>query len=172
LVPLLFVTALEVLYQYSNAREGIANAPVSTYSRYSWLYVPVAAKIALSAFFTQLDSTERSLHSYHALAKSRASSKVLMQDNPGKVAVQNFMVAVLNRNFTLSWIALAVLLAPLLSVFVSGLYTSQPFLENLDIRLQYRDWFDIQPATWNYTIFERYFPFYDLESTDKIGTFD
>ncbi|KUJ19489.1 uncharacterized protein LY89DRAFT_773942 [Mollisia scopiformis] len=146
--PLLLIAILEALYRYSESNSGLIDAPANEYAKYAWLYLPALVMYALGTLYLVLDSFSKTIHPYQKLARGSANRQALMEDHFGKIELYALGEAISCRHIALVATTLIVLLAPLLTIVVSGLYIPQPFPATQPVLIHQVDWFNIQNDSW------------------------
>ncbi|KKY23988.1 hypothetical protein UCDDS831_g02643 [Diplodia seriata] len=141
------IVALEVLLQSSEKHDGLGDVDLDGYQKYAWTFVPTLVMATIGLAFSMIDSTARTLHPFHLLRKGNVGFGELLYDPAGQVSLVAVGRAAWKRHFALLAIMFTGLLAPLLTIVTSGLYTAEPVPLTRNVSLQMRDWFDIENRT-------------------------
>ena len=134
-IPLVVTALLLGLLQLSKHQHGIANLP-SDISRvhYGWTLFPATVLLLIAILFGMFNGAVSGLQPYYEIKYGPLdqSRGVFVKDYNGMLALQNFWFAIRHRHLALMLSTLAALLAPFLTIVVSGLYgyvlTSYMFL--------------------------------------------
>lgn len=130
LMPTVIIVALEILHRRSSSSSGIAilSDTDSPYLRYTWAYIPALVMVAVRTAIEASAFTIRLFLPYSTLrVGGQLARDTLLQDRLGKTSVENLFAAVRLRRLALAAITVAALLAPFLTIVVSGLYTIEAF---------------------------------------------
>ncbi|KAH8890608.1 hypothetical protein GQ53DRAFT_747359 [Thozetella sp. PMI_491] len=166
-IPLVAATlsigiALELLLQNSNRNSGLVDLDMGGYSKYGWLYVPAATMSVIALGYGSVDWATRALHPYRELRKAKRNNlEPLLYDPFEKITAVGLPHAAMGGHFALSAGMTIALLAPLLSVVVTGLFSPGLILDTLDISLPISGWFDIRNASsdsHNYIVWDKFMP--------------
>ncbi|KAJ4303656.1 hypothetical protein N0V90_002557 [Kalmusia sp. IMI 367209] len=124
-LPIGVIITLEVLYRKSVSSNGIVAVPTTdTYVRYAWVYIPAIFMFAVKTAFDSTASTLKVFQPYSALRNGGCLAQdSLLSNQLGKTSIQNIWYAVPRRQLSIAAISIAMLLAPFLTIAVSGLYT-------------------------------------------------
>ncbi|OJD36761.1 uncharacterized protein BKCO1_9000191 [Diplodia corticola] len=149
-VPMLLVTSLETIYQISLAHDGIADVSLDGYTKYTWVFVPSATMVIVGLLFGALHSTARLLAVFQEMRKRGVGVSAMEFDPFANITLLGFCITLRKGNWPLSAAMLTSLLAPLLTIVTSSLYTpvEVPSTQNMTLTIQ--DWFDIRNMgkTW------------------------
>ena len=121
------VVTLEILYRISHSSEGIVDvSSKDQYIKYTWVYLPALAVFGVETLYASMAFAIKMFQPYHAMRGRGSRAPQSLLDNAlGKVAVLNLRDAIVKRQAPVAASSLAMILAPLLMVVVSGLYTSK-----------------------------------------------
>ena len=139
--------ALEVLLQVSGREDGLGNVSLDGYLKYTWSLLPPFLLALIGLLFSLVDSTARTAHPFQLLRKGRASLADILYDPARQVSLMAVGRAAWKRHFPLLWATLPGLLAPVLTIVTSGLYTVNPVPWTYDAELQLQDWFSFRSRT-------------------------
>lgn len=138
---LVVLIALEVLVQISNREAGLGDVRLEGYLKYTWSFLPSLVLVLVGLLFSMVDSTARTLHSFQLLRKGRATMKDMLHDPARQISLGAVVCAVRERHFVLLWAIFPSLIAPMLTVITSGLYTVVPVPLNYVAELELTEWF-------------------------------
>jgi hypothetical protein len=124
-LPVLIIIGLEIAFQFSRRREGLADIISNGYIRYTWVYVPALVMILVHIFFQGIHFSAMIVQPYLELKRGAATAGSVMENHLSKLTVHSFWSSLSKRQFALSASALSVILAPALRVAVSGLYATE-----------------------------------------------
>ena len=125
-LPLIIVASLEATYQVSYARDGLDDAPSNPYWHYVWTWIPASTMTVVSLLYSSLTWSVVLLDPYSILrTHSVAAQHTLCQGNLPKSSVQLTCQALRYRRYALLAASVSALLAPLLTIVVSGLISVQ-----------------------------------------------
>lgn len=124
LVPLAMITALEALYRVSEGLYGIALVEgKSAYLHYVWVYLPALLMFAIRCLFQAMEFGARIFQPYVRLRQGAAPPNVsIMENQQRKIAIYGVFDAFRKQQWALGSATLALLLAALPAIVVSGLY--------------------------------------------------
>lgn len=120
------MVALEVLFHISARRNGLGDVSLDDYSKYMWTLLPTSVLAVVGLLFSMIDSTARTLHPFQLLRKGGVTLAEIIYDPARQVSLMAVIRAAWKRHFPLLWAILPGLLAPVLTVVTSGLYTVVP----------------------------------------------
>lgn len=141
-IPVALVVALEVIYQISSKNTGIATVSTQGYTKYAWIFVPSSTMALIGLAFGTIDFSARMLYPYQALKKTHAH-RAMSFDPFGRIALLVAFETLRYTEFVVFAAVLAILMAPLLTVVTSGLFTAQPVRRELDVGVRLDTWFDL-----------------------------
>lgn len=133
--------ALEILLQVSDRRNGLGDVSLGGYLKYTWNFLPTLVLVLVGLLFSMIDSTARTLHPFQLLRKDRATLEDILYDPARQVSFMAVIYATWKRQFVLLLATIPGLLAPILTVISSGLYTIAPVPWTYDAELELKDWF-------------------------------
>lgn len=120
--PLLLVLALELLLHYSAEHNGLGDTPVRGYLYYTWLFLPALIMVGLSSLYSMHDFAVRTIQPFFNLtAGGRAANRTITTTNREGFALFRACTSIYRREWGSLSTAVATLLAPLLTIAVSGL---------------------------------------------------
>jgi hypothetical protein len=138
------IVALEVLLSQSQTHQGLGNVDAdSSARRYAWLYVPVLVFVLLGTLFTVMDFEIEFTESYHALAKGYCSARSSMLWYPlRQVSLHATWNGLQHGRFALTAASASAVLAPFLTIVVSGLFFSEATTQNVTVDATALNWFN------------------------------
>ena len=147
LVLLCSMVVLEILYQKSKKGKGIARVSTENYDKYVWTYIPALITMIIGGAFAMVDQTARILHPFQILATGKTAVNRLGFHTFERLTIIAMPAAIKRRAWGLFAIMLTTLLAPTLTIIVSGLYTPVlvPFAQDTTASIQ--GWFDLNNDT-------------------------
>ncbi|KAK6355685.1 hypothetical protein TWF718_000078 [Orbilia javanica] len=155
--PITIIIVLEVLYRKSVRGQGLAYIPDGGYVHYTWVYVPAFVMVAIVTLFNMLDYATRCVAPYQAMrADSTVASRGILYNPNGKLTLPALWYAIKEKHVTVIATTFAVLIAPVLTITVSGLFYSQLAAGTSTLIVQQGTWFNAS------------FPDYSVNTTDDI----
>jgi len=137
-LPLAIVACLEATCQISRTRQGLNDAMENQYWHYVWTWIPASTMTVVSLLYSSITWSVALLDPYSILrTRSVAARHTLGQPNLSKPAIQLGHQGLRYKRYALLTAAVSALLAPFLTIFVSGLILVQPVqrTENLVMNL-------------------------------------
>ena len=142
LAPLAYIVVVEVLFTTSQSRGGLTGVDLSSWTHYGWTYLPALAMVCLKTLYTSVAFKIRLLSPYATMKASSSQASVSVSDHPlSRIALHEVFVTARRRQFGVLAVTIAALLAPFLTIAVSGLYTPEHYHQEVAIR---------QMTTWNF----------------------
>lgn len=143
LAPLCVVAGLEILYRYSLAHEGIATITSPEYVHYAWSLLPALVMTGIKLLCGSLGSVVMTFQPFHAFQKGQASTRLGLLDNySAQTALQVISTAASKRQFAAMAVAVSSIVAPFLTIFVSGLFGLRNLDGSLDLQIPQIDQFN------------------------------
>ncbi|KIW90124.1 uncharacterized protein Z519_09555 [Cladophialophora bantiana CBS 173.52] len=137
------IIALETLLSQSRAHDGLGTVNDDSATRYSWLYVPVLIFLLLATLFNIMDFEIEFTESFHALAKADCEAKSSMLWYPLRhISLHATYNGLRHSRFALTAASVSAVLAPLLTIIVSGLFTTQATTQGIAVQANALDWFN------------------------------
>ncbi|KAF3940892.1 hypothetical protein ABW19_dt0200430 [Dactylella cylindrospora] len=141
--PIAIIVVLEVLYRISERNNGLAVIPVDGYIHYTWVYVPALTMVLLVTTFNMVDYATRSIAPYQAMRlESATASRGILYNPAGKLTLPALWYAIKERHITVIATTFAVLIAPVLTISVSGLYFSRLVSHVSTLSVEQATWFN------------------------------
>jgi Protein of unknown function (DUF3433) len=142
LTPLIFISVLEVLLQYSHTHQGLVEIELGSRYRYTWLFGPTLLLVLIATLFNILDFEIEKIHPFRRLRRPAATAKSSILNNPlSKLTPVVLWDAFWLKDIALGVTAFAVILAPFLPIVGSGLYAIQNAGSHQKVHVQQTDWF-------------------------------
>lgn len=142
-VTISVVVVLIFLFFTSRSNNGIANINTDS-ARYAYTYTPPLAMASVAALYASLDSSIKILQPYHRLKRAPCHPEdVAHRRFPGRLLIFDVWNMASQRQYAVLATSLAAMLAPTLTISVSGLYQTEIFSTQHSVRVQPREHFDI-----------------------------
>ncbi|KAB8204898.1 hypothetical protein BDV34DRAFT_196526 [Aspergillus parasiticus] len=125
LLPILIIAGLEAAYQESHRHDGLGNITSDGYIQYVWVYIPALVMLLVRILTNGIHSSSMILQPYLELKRGAATASSIMENHLSKITLYSFCCALFKKQFVLAASALSVIIAPLLTIAVSGLYSTQ-----------------------------------------------
>ncbi|KAF1344435.1 hypothetical protein BDV97DRAFT_304492 [Delphinella strobiligena] len=123
IIPVALIAVLESVYQYSEKHHGLANVDESSSYHYVWTYIPALLMVVLMTGYEVVDFNTRVLQPYDNLRKAPTpAGKSIGINYLSHISPRCIWLAFRRRHWAVLVTAITMLLAPLLTVVVSGLY--------------------------------------------------
>ncbi|EAU31717.1 predicted protein [Aspergillus terreus NIH2624] len=125
--PLTVIIALEVVYHISTSSRGITLVEgKSSYIHYIWVYIPALIMFAIRCLFQTVEFGARVFQPYLLLRRGAAAAdKTILENQLRKVAIYGVFDSLRKRQWALAAATIALLLAAITPIVVSGLYMVQ-----------------------------------------------
>lgn len=137
---LVLVILLEVLYSVSSKKDGLTEVDPLKTQRYAWVYIPTIVMIAAQILVGMIAFSSLMIFPYFHLRSGKANTRSdILRNYASETAVKSLWKSAAARHVVVACMALAMLLAPLLTIAVSGLYTAQVTSVQIPIRLSIQD---------------------------------
>ncbi|KIY02027.1 uncharacterized protein Z520_02165 [Fonsecaea multimorphosa CBS 102226] len=137
------IIALEVLLSRSQAHDGLGSVDEDSATRYSWLYAPVLVFLLLATLFNVMDFEIEFTESFHAMAKADCDATSSMLWYPLRhVSLHATYSGLRHSRFALTAASVSAVLAPLLTIIVSGLFTTKATTQGISVQVNALDWFN------------------------------
>jgi len=143
IIPVALIISLEVSYRISTKNNGMVDIVSDGYIHYTYAYLPAAVMVVLSTLFLTLDFTIRTVQPYHALRGGSYAFQSLFDQPLGKMTLPAAWDALWKRQPAVLATTFGALLAPFLTILVSGLFTSTAVEFSSPVHLTQLDWFNI-----------------------------
>ncbi|KAK7512389.1 uncharacterized protein IWZ02DRAFT_508759 [Phyllosticta citriasiana] len=124
---ILVAVALEILYWRSEKSNGLAQVDAQGYIRFIWVYVPAIVMLIAQTLVGTIAFGIVFIFPFYVLRTKYSSTRNdIVREYVSKTAIQSLWHSAMNRHFPVFLMAVTMLMAPLLTIVVSGLYTAQP----------------------------------------------
>ena len=127
------VIILKILYRLSNTRGGILHVNTNSYTHYAYTYVPALLMVALHLLFRAIDFNIRLLQPYWLLASGARSAGIVLDHSFSRTGIQELWVSARRRHWVVLATTLGSLLAPVLTIAASGLYTPGSYTSPVEL---------------------------------------
>ncbi|EON69758.1 hypothetical protein W97_09021 [Coniosporium apollinis CBS 100218] len=145
--PLAIVAVLEGTYYISRTRHGLSDVPSSEYVHHAWTYLPTLVMVSVGFLFGMLDCEVRIFNPFHCLRLGGASpSNSVLENYLSRVGVHALYTATKKRQYAVATTALAMMLAPLLAIVTSGLFTPAVVPQTTDVYIRQLDQFRVNTS--------------------------
>ncbi|PYH96857.1 hypothetical protein BO71DRAFT_396652 [Aspergillus ellipticus CBS 707.79] len=125
-LPILIIAGLETAYQISHRQNGLGTIDSNGYIRYTWVYIPALVMLSARVLFDCIHFSAMLFQPYLELRQGVVTAAGSLMDNHlSKVTLISFCTAITRRKWAVCATAMTVLLAPVLTVAVSGLYSTE-----------------------------------------------
>lgn len=122
-IPLAIIAALEAVYQRSHKHYGLVDVHQSTPYHYVWTYIPTLILVALQTGFQRVDFNTRVFQPFQTLRQAPSiADRTINVNYLSHVTPRCIWQASRRRHYAVLATSITMLLAPLLTVVVSGLY--------------------------------------------------
>lgn len=180
---LVLIVILEVVYSVSQKHDGIAEVDTEGYVRFSWVYIPAVVMLTAQTLVGMIAFSSVLVFPYFLLrTRSSSTRNDILRDYVSQTAIESVWRSVANRHLPVLCMALAMLLTPLLTIAVSGLYTPQATSTEIDVTLSlenqlnasfspndFPDWSAFAPASANIGLLLTQNFTYPLWTYDELG---
>lgn len=144
--------ALEVLYRKAQTNHGLADVDPNSLQRYVWIYAPTVVLVLLATTFNILDFELEFSDPYHELARGYANaSSSLLWDPLRNMTIRTCFYALRHARFALVASSISVILAPFLTIVVSGLFVALEVPDLRNVTATPQTWFNLSSSD-DYTI--------------------
>ncbi|KAF3006760.1 hypothetical protein E8E13_010017 [Curvularia kusanoi] len=164
---IVMVIVLEVLYSVSKKNNGVAEVDPQNYQRFAWAYVPAVIMLAAQTLVGMIAFSSLMIFPYFRLQRASMNTREhIFRNYVSKTAIKSFWQSAFAKDVVVMCMALAMLLTPLLTIAVSGLYTAQVTRADTLVSLSVRDQFNATFLTKDIEAVENSVW---VESTNTIG---
>ncbi|KAI9927421.1 hypothetical protein MW887_003034 [Aspergillus wentii] len=125
LLPILIIGGLEAAYQVSKSKDGLGTITSTGYIQYVWVYIPALVMLLVRIFINGIHFSLMILQPYLQLKRGAATASSMMENHLSKITLYSFWCALFKKQFILAASALSVIIAPILTIAVSGLYSTE-----------------------------------------------
>lgn len=140
---LIMIVLLEVLYSISQKRNGLVKVDPKSDQRFAWAYVPAIVMVAGQTLVGMIAFSSLMVFPYFQLRRRDSSTRNdVLRNYVSETAIKCLWQAASAKHIVVFCMALAMLLAPILTIAVSGLYTASPTSEDVPMTLSVQDQFN------------------------------
>jgi Protein of unknown function (DUF3433) len=144
--PLIIVVVLEATLRISAMRDGFADVNPSSNDRLAWVFVPTIVLVLIATLFNLLDFEIATVQPYQVLMRGKTTAiKSITQMPLRRTAVFALYNRLMAGYVPVIATAVAVIVAPLLTIVVSGLIFVQKVPYSGSIGLTQETWFNTTP---------------------------
>ncbi|KAJ4989773.1 hypothetical protein SVAN01_04803 [Stagonosporopsis vannaccii] len=137
---LILVVLLEVLYSISQKNDGLTEVDPQGNQRFAWVYVPAIVMITAQTLVGMIAFSSLMIFPYFHLRSGKFNTRSdVLQNYASETAIKSLWRSAAARHVIVASMALAMLLTPLLTIAVSGLYTAQATSTQIPVTLSVRD---------------------------------
>lgn len=141
--PLVSIVLLETTMSVSSSQDGLANVDPESDARYAWVYIPPLVLISVATLYNMLDFETQNIQPFKTLARGSASADESLMVSPLNeftpwVVWESVRRGLLAPSFT----AMAVMVAPFLTIIVSGLLTVEHVSSQAQLPLKQSSYFN------------------------------
>ncbi|KAI9759928.1 MAG: hypothetical protein M1840_002761 [Geoglossum simile] len=141
--PIGLMIALEAFYQQSVKHNGLADVASDGYVHYVWNYIPTVVLLLVATLFNILSFDTMTFQPYLTLHRGGATARDSILSNPlGKMTVFTAWDSIRYGQIMMLVSAITVLVAPMLTIVVSGLYSAGGSAYSNEIGIQQLTWFN------------------------------
>ncbi len=143
LCTLIYIVILEILWTINQAHDGILEIDTNSWLHYGWTYIPALLMVGIGTIYGSASTSIKMVNPYVMMRKGPVPGKICIQDHPlARVGLHELFVSGKRHQLAVFFGTVAVLLASILPIAVSGLYT--PVVYGQDIQLH-------QLTAWNFS---------------------
>ncbi|OSS50674.1 hypothetical protein B5807_04380 [Epicoccum nigrum] len=140
IVLIILVVVLEVLYSVSKKNDGLAEVDPQRYQRFAWVYVPAIVMLTAQTLVGMIAFSSLMIFPYFRLRQASTNTHDhILRNYVSETAIKSLWQSVFAKDIVVVCMALALLLTPLLTIAVSGLYTAQATSKSIPISLSIQD---------------------------------
>lgn len=142
--PIAIIAALEATLYVSDSNSGITAVDESTFTKYCWLYIPVAILVLVGTLFNVLEFQIESLEPYHTLSTGYfQTTESLLQYSFRNIPIYIVWIALRFRSFALLAASIAGMFVPFLTIVVSGLLSVKSIKIERTVDVRATSWFNL-----------------------------
>lgn len=140
IVLIILVVVLEVLYSVSRKNDGLAEVNPQRYQRFAWVYVPAIVMLTAQTLVGMIAFSSLMIFPYFRLRQASTNTRDhILRNYVSETAIKSLWQSAFAKDVVVMCMALALLLTPLLTIAVSGLYTAQATSTNIPVSFSIRD---------------------------------
>lgn len=149
---LVFIIVLEILLTVSQSRHGLVAIDTNSWPHYGWTYIPALLMVLLRITYDAANFSVKLISPYMKMFKNPVPANISIQDHPlSRTSLHELVISGKRGQVAVFITTIAALLASLLPIAVSGLYTL--FTPGQDMKVH-------QLVAWNFDSYG--FPNYTL----------
>lgn len=143
ITPIAAIIALEITLRQSDKNAGHSDVNAESLTRYAWIYIPTLVFVLIGTLYNTVDFELELSAPYYTLSKEYcdAQSSMFYKHFRG-IALQSVWMALRKRKFALAAASMSIILSPLLTIVVSGLFLPQATTQITPSELQSLSWFN------------------------------
>ncbi|KEF53553.1 uncharacterized protein A1O9_10528 [Exophiala aquamarina CBS 119918] len=143
ITPIAAIIGLEITLRQSDKNAGLSDVDAESLTRYAWIYIPTLVFVLIGTLYNTVDFELELSAPYYALSKEYCDAQSSMFYNHFRgFALQSVWLALRKRKFALAAASVSVILSPLLTIVVSGLFLPQATTDITPSELQSLSWFN------------------------------
>lgn len=151
----LLLAGLEITFRLSKANNGLGTVKIDGYIHYTWAYLPALVMVCMQICVGAIAFSYLLVAPYHTLKRQTWNTRdVLLKDYLSQTAIQSVLETCSSHDWAVLPVALSILLTPMLTIVVSGLFTTQAtqsshptnitittaFNSSVDVQQSMNDW--------------------------------
>ena len=131
LTPLIYIAVLETLFAINRSNDGLFTVGNDSWLHYGWTYVPALMILSVHMLYSSVKFSIKVLSPYSALHNDSVPASISIHDHPlSRISLHELFISIRRRQIAVFAATLAVLLAPVLSIAVSGLYRAENYIQH------------------------------------------
>ncbi|OQV09514.1 hypothetical protein CLAIMM_13628 [Cladophialophora immunda] len=136
LIPLIYAAILEILLRVSESNDGLLGIDNNSWVHYGWTYIPALLMVCVQMLYASASFSIRLLSPYFMLHRGSAPAPISVTDHAiSRTPIHELFVSARRGQKAVVVITVAILLAPLLTIAVSGLYNPETYAQNVGVRV-------------------------------------
>lgn len=137
---LIVVVLVEVLYAVSQRNSGLTVVDPQKNQRFAWVYIPAIVMITAQFLVGSIAFSSLMVFPYSRLRSGQPIMRNdILQNYASETAIKNLGKSIAAKHFIVACFALALLLSPLLTIAVSGLYTAKATNVQTSVKVSVRN---------------------------------
>lgn len=140
---ILVAIVLEILLSVSQRKHGFGDVTDNSGMHYLWTFLPAIVMISIGLFYGSLDLTARYLSPYAELRKSNGSSfkRSLAANHLNSIPPATILNAFKLKQWAIFNTTIATIMGSFLAIIAAGLFSTVPYPESSNMKLQSQTWF-------------------------------
>ncbi|KAJ9604488.1 hypothetical protein H2200_011324 [Cladophialophora chaetospira] len=156
-IPLVCLALLQVLLVESMSKNGLCDVSSNSWVHYGWTYIPALLMVCIRLTYDTVKFSIQTLSPYSIMRRAPTTANISVEDQPlTRIALHELFLSLRRRQLATFTSTAGALLAPLLTIAVSGLYTTENALRNVKVQ-QLTGWHFNVGAWPNVTLVENVF---------------